>query len=77
LDLAFDKKSLRITDLAEGEESASSMESARLYEQLKSRSVIKQNTSAPPETNQATSKTVISSKDPLAGAAHLRAILRK
>ena len=77
LDLAFDKKSLRITDLAEGEESASSMESARLYEQLKSRSVIKQNASAPPDTNQATSKTVISSKDPLAGAAHLRAILRK
>lgn len=77
LDLAFDKKSLRITDLAEGEESASSMESARLYEQLKSRSVIKSSNTAPPETSPATSKSTISAKDPLSGAAALRSILRK
>lgn len=77
LDLAFDKKSLRITDLAEGEESASHMESAKLYEHLKNRSVIKSGPAQPPETSSATSKTTISAKDPLAGAAALRNLLRK
>lgn len=78
LDLAFDKKSLRITDLAEGEASASSMESAKLYEQLKSRSVITNSGTQPPTRSPATSKTTPApSADPLANAAALRSLLRK
>ena len=78
LDLAFDKKSLRITDLAEGEASASSMESAKLYEQLKSRSVITNSGTQPLTRSPATSKTTPApSADPLANAAALRSLLRK
>lgn len=75
LDLAFDRKSLRITDLAEGEESASSLESKKMYEHLKSKSAIK-SIDHPPSTSPATSFTK-KADDPLAAAAALRAVLKR
>lgn len=77
LDLAFDKKSLRITDLADGEESASSMESKKLYEQLKNKSVIRNSAPQPPSVSDSTTKTRVEKKDPLADAAALRALLKR
>ena len=78
VDLAFNNKSLRITDLEEGDADAIQATSANIYEQLKKKSVVRSGEKLEPSTGEITSVT---SKTPqtntLAGANAVRAFLKK
>ena len=78
VDLAFNNRSLRISDLEEDDESAVTASSKNIYEQLKKKSVIKSGEKKDPESSDATSVTRNASKvDPLEGAAALRSFLKR
>jgi KaiC/GvpD/RAD55 family RecA-like ATPase len=78
IDLAFNNKSLRITDLDEGDETAIAATSKNVMEQLKKKSVVRTGEKLDPVTGEITSFTQNSTRvDPLEGAAGVRAFLRK
>jgi len=74
VDLAFNNKSLRITDLEEGEDNAVAATTKNIYDQLKKRSIVKSGEKIDAETGEITSTTQISGKksDVLTGAALVR-----
>ena len=74
VDLAFNNKSLRISDLEEGDDNAIVSASKNIYDQLKKKSVVKQGVNS----EESTSMTQHSNKvDPLEGAAALRSFLKR
>jgi len=84
VDLAFNNKSLRISDLEEGDDDAIKASSKSIYEQLQKKSVIRSGEKIDPTTGEVTKVTgtpgsnVASTKvNPLEGAAGLRAFLKK
>ena len=78
VDLAFNNKSLRISDLEEGEDTAIASATKNIYEQLKKKSVVRSGEKADPETGEITSFTQNTTKvNPLEGAASLRAFIKK
>jgi replicative DNA helicase len=78
VDLAFNNKCLRISDLEEGEDNAIAATSKNIYEQLKKKSVVRSGEKADPQTGEITSFTQNSTKvNPLEGAASLRAFVKK
>lgn len=78
VDLAFNNKSLRISDLEEDADNAITATTKNIYEQLKKKSVVKSGEKLDVETGEITSMTSSSTKvDPLEGAASLRAFLKK
>lgn len=74
VDLAFNNKSLRISDLEEGEDGAVQAASKSIYDQLKKRSVVKSNEKVDPQTGEITSIT--GKSEVVEGAATLRAMLK-
>lgn len=73
VDLSFNNKSLRISDLEEGEDNAITATTKDIYEKLKRKSGVKSNEKLDPSTGEITSTTQISSKpDVLTGAALVR-----
>lgn len=78
VDLCFNNKNLRITDLEEGDESAVQAATNNIYDQLKKRSTVRSGEKAEPQTSAATKMTSQDSRvDPIEGAAGLRAFLKK
>jgi KaiC/GvpD/RAD55 family RecA-like ATPase len=78
VDLAFNNKSLRISDLEEGEDNAVTATTKNIYDQLKKRSVVKSNEKIDPESGEITSTTQISEKsNVLTGAALVREMQRR
>lgn len=78
IDLAFNNKSLRITDLEEGDETAIAATSKNVMEQLKKKSIVRSGEKLDPVSGEITSFTQNSSRvDPLEGAAGVRAFLKK
>jgi replicative DNA helicase len=77
VDLAFNNKSLRISDLEEDEDGAIEATSKNIYEQLRKKSVVKSAEKQEASTNEATSFTPRDNKvSPLEGATALRAMLK-
>ena len=74
VDLAFDVRSLRITDLEEGADGATEATVKNLYDQLKRTSIVKSEEKAAVKKVDTTSNT--RSVNPLEGAAALRALIR-
>jgi len=73
VDLAFNNKSLRISDLEEGEDNAVAATTKDIYAQLKKRSIVKSGEKVDPESGEITSTTQISGKsEVLVGAALVR-----
>lgn len=73
VDLAFNNKSLRISDLEEGEDNAVTATTKNIYEQLKKKSIVKAGEKIDPSSGEITSTTHISGKaDVLTGAALVR-----
>lgn len=74
VDLAFNNKSLRISDLEEGEDNAVTATTKDIYAQLKKRSVVKSNEKLDPETGEITSMTQTNEpkSEVLTGAALVR-----
>jgi KaiC/GvpD/RAD55 family RecA-like ATPase len=58
VDLAFDNKSLRITDLDEDDDNAITATSKNIYEQLKKKSIVKSTEKVDAETGEITSMTL-------------------
>ncbi len=78
VDLAFNNKSLRITDLEEGEDNTVTATTKNIYEQLKKKSVIKSNEKLDPDSGEILKMTKHEVKvDPLEGAAALRSFLKR
>lgn len=78
VDLAFNTKSLRITDLEEGDDDAVQATSKNIYEQLKKKSVVRSGEKIEPTTGEITSMTPrTNTVDPIEGATALRAFLKK
>lgn len=78
VDLAFNNKSLRITDLEEDADNAITASSKNIYEQLKKKSVIRSGEKLDAKTGEITSFTQNETKvNPLEGAASLRAFIKK
>jgi replicative DNA helicase len=81
VDLAFNNKSLRITDLEEDADNSNTAVSKNIYEQLKKKSVVKTGESQLPPSSGAmriTPRPEPSSKvDPLEGAAALRNFVKR
>ena len=78
IDLAFNNKSLRISDLEEGDEGAVAATSKSVMEQLKRNSVVRSSEKVDAKTGEITSFTQNKSTvDPLEGAAGVRAFLKK
>ena len=78
VDLAFNTKSLRITDLEEGDDDAVQATSNNIYEQLKKKSVVRSGEKIEPATGEITSMTPrTNTVDPIEGASALRAFLKK
>lgn len=79
IDLSFNNKSLRITDLEEGAEGAVGAATRNIYEQLKSKSVVKSGEKMNPVTGEITqvSGHKVESVDPLQAAASLRGFLKR
>ena len=75
VDLAFDQRSLKISDLEEGEENAITSTSKNIYEQLKKNSVVK--AKKEPEENPVLSKTQSKLSNPIEGAVALRSLIKK
>lgn len=78
VDLAFNNKSLRITDLEEGDEGAVQATSQNLYDQLKKKSVIREGDKQAPASSPATSITQRqpTKVDAVEGGQALRAFLK-
>jgi len=77
VDLAFNNKSLRITDLEEGEDNAVTATTKNIYEQLKKKSIVKSGEKLDPESGEITSVTQIEKKSEiLTGAALVREMQR-
>ena len=73
IDLAFNNKSLRISDLEEGEDNAVAATTKDIYAELKKRSVVKSGEKIDPNSGEITSTTLISGKsEVLTGAALVR-----
>lgn len=78
VDLAFNNKSLRITDMEEDADSAVAATSQNIYEQLKKKSVVRSGETLDSKTGEITSSARQDTKEnPLAGAALLRAMIKK
>lgn len=79
VDLAFNNKSLRISDLDEEDDNAVTATSKNIYDQLKKRSVIKGGEKLDAQTGEITKITPreTTKVDPLEGAAALRAFVKK
>jgi replicative DNA helicase len=78
VDLAFNTKSLRISDLEEGDDDAVQATSKNIYEQLKKKSVVRSGEKVEPSTGEITKMTGYSTKvNPIEGAAGLRAFIKK
>ena len=78
VDLAFNNKSLRISDLEEGEDNAIMATSKGVMEELKKRSVIRSGEKIDPKSGEITKFTQNDSKvNPLEGAAAVRAFIKK
>ena len=80
VDLAFNNKSLRISDLDEEDDNAVTATSKNIYDQLKKRSVIKGGEKLDAQTGEITKITpreTTTKVDPLEGAAALRAFVKK
>lgn len=78
VDLAFNNKSLRITDLEEGEDNAIMATSKGVMEELKKRSVVRSGEKIDPKSGEITKFTQNDSKvNPLEGAAAVRAFIKK
>jgi hypothetical protein len=77
VDLAFNTKSLRITDLEEGDDNAVTATTKNIYDQLKKRSVIKSGEKLDPESGEITSMTKVNARpNVIEGAATLRSMLK-
>jgi len=77
VDLAFNNKSLRITDLEEGEDNAVTATTKNIYDQLKKKSIVKSSEKVDPETGEITSMTQLPKRDNvIEGAATLRSMLK-
>jgi replicative DNA helicase len=77
VDLSFDKKSLRIADLEEGEDNATTSTSKNIYEQLKKKSIIRSGEKVDQGTGEITKINRETKVDPLEGAAALRAFIKR
>jgi len=77
VDLAFNNKSLRISDLEDGEDGAVQAVTKNVFEQLKKKSVVRSGEKVDPESGEITSKTAPERANPIEGAATLRAFLKK
>jgi len=79
VDLAFNIKSLRITDLEEGEDTAITATSKSVYEQLKKKSVIRSGEKLDPDSGEVTqiTKHQLKKVDPIEGATALRDMIKK
>lgn len=78
VDLSFNNKSLRITDLEEGEDTAIAAASKNIYEQLKKKSIVRSGEKADPVTGEITKFTQNEHKvDPIEGAVALRDFLKR
>lgn len=78
VDLAFNNKSLRISDLEEGDDNAVVAASKNIYEQLKRSSAVRSGDKQDPQTGDATKFTQNDSKvDTLEGVAGIRAFLKR
>jgi len=78
VDLAFNNKSLRISDLEEGDDNAITATSKDIYEQLKKKSVIRAGEKLDTKSGEITKFTQNETKvDPLEGAASVRAFLKR
>ncbi len=74
IDLCFNVRSLRITDLDEDDVGSVEASAQNIYEKLRQRNVIQQGTKKAPEPSPATTITKV---DPLEGAAALRSFLKR
>jgi archaellum biogenesis ATPase FlaH len=79
VDLSFNNRSLRIADLDEDEDNATTATAKNIYEQLKKKSVVKSGEKLDPESGEITSMTprAVTKVNPLEGAAALRAFIKK
>ena len=77
VDLSFDKKSLRIADLEEGEDNATTSTSKNIYEQLKKKSIVRSGEKVDQGTGEITKINRETKVDPLEGAAALRAFIKR
>jgi len=78
VDLAFNNKSLRISDLEEDADNAITATSKNIYEQLKKKSVVRSGEKLDAESGEITKFTQNETKvNPLEGAAALRAFVKK
>jgi hypothetical protein len=78
VDLAFNNKSLRITDLEEDDNNDITASTTKIYDQLKKKSIVRSGDKKEPESSDATSMTQNDRKvDTLEGAAALRSFLKK
>ena len=79
VDLAFNTKSLRITDLEEGDDDAIQATSKNIYDQLKKKSVVRSGEKLDDSTGEILKITPRpnSKVDPVEGAQGLRAFLKK
>ncbi|HEY6436679.1 MAG TPA: DnaB-like helicase C-terminal domain-containing protein [Ignavibacteriaceae bacterium] len=78
VDLSFNNKSLRITDLEEGADDAVVASAKNIYEQLKKKSVIRSGEKLNPSTGEITRMTQNETKvDPIEGATALREMLKR
>lgn len=76
VDLAFNNKSLRISDLEDGDDGAIQSATKNIYEQLKKKSVVRSGEKTDPDTGEITSVTKVEKVNPIEGAASLRAFLK-
>lgn len=76
VDLSFNNKSLRISDLEEGDDDAVQATSKNIYDQLKKKSVVRSGEKLEPTTGEITSITPRAPATTLEGAAGLRAFLK-
>lgn len=77
VDLAFNNKSLRISDLDENDDNAITAATKNIYDTLKKKSVVKSGEKLDTNTGEITSMTPREKADPLEGAAALRTFLKK
>jgi len=78
VDLAFDTKSLRISDLEEGDASAAQATANSIYDQLKKKSVTRAGETLDKETGEIKNVAkATSTVNPIEGASSLRAFLKK
>lgn len=77
VDLAFNTKSLRITDLEEGDDTAIQATTKDIFDKLHKKSVVRSGEKMNTSTGEITSMTRHTPVSPLEGAAALRALLKK